>query len=81
MEWCGRRRSAPGSWVGGVPAAVAEISGQARVTGTASCSLDPSDPFPGGFTLDDIRQRSRSPPEGVDRERREPKSDFGAASR
>ena len=40
--------------VGGVPAVVPEISGQAWITGTASYSLDPSDPFPEGFTLGDI---------------------------
>ena len=40
--------------VGGVPAVVPQISGQAWITGTASYSLDPSDPFPEGFTLGDI---------------------------
>lgn len=40
--------------VGGLPAVVPEISGQAWITGTASYSLDPSDPFPEGFTLGDI---------------------------
>ena len=40
--------------IGGLPAVVPEISGQAWITGTASYSLDPSDPFPEGFTLGDI---------------------------
>lgn len=40
--------------VGGVPAVVPQISGQAWITGAASYSLDPSDPFPEGFTLGDI---------------------------
>ena len=41
--------------VGGVPAVAPEISDQAWITGTASYSLAPSDPFPGGFILGDIR--------------------------
>ncbi|NGO71390.1 proline racemase family protein [Streptomyces boncukensis] len=39
------------SEVGGVPAVVPEISGRAWITGTANYVLDPSDPFPTGFTL------------------------------
>ena len=37
--------------VGGVPAVVPEFSGPAWITGTANYLLDPSDPFPAGFTL------------------------------
>ena len=40
--------------VGGVPAVVPEISGRAWITGFAQYSLDPTDPFPEGFTLGDI---------------------------
>ena len=40
--------------VGGVPAVVPTISGTAWITGTAQYSVDPSDPFPEGFTVGDI---------------------------
>jgi proline racemase len=37
--------------VAGTPAVVPEITGRAWMTGRATLSLDPSDPFPGGFLL------------------------------
>ena len=37
--------------VGGLPAVVPTIQGRAWITGTAQYLLDPSDPFPAGFTL------------------------------
>lgn len=37
--------------VAGLPAVVPTIQGRAWVTGTAQYMLDPSDPFPAGFTL------------------------------
>ncbi|GAA4203355.1 proline racemase family protein [Actinocatenispora rupis] len=37
--------------VGGLPAVVPEFSGRAWITGTANYLLDPTDPFPAGFTL------------------------------
>lgn len=37
--------------VAGTPAVVPEITGRAWMTARASLSLDPSDPFPGGFLL------------------------------
>ncbi len=37
--------------VGGVPAVVPTITGRAWVTGTAQYTLDPTDPFPAGFTF------------------------------
>ncbi|TDD36071.1 proline racemase [Actinomadura sp. KC06] len=37
--------------VGGLPAVVPEISGRAWITGTANFLLDPTDPFPEGFTF------------------------------
>ncbi len=40
--------------VGGIPAVVPEITGTAWITGIAQYSLDPSDPFPEGFTVGDI---------------------------
>ena len=40
--------------VGGVPAVVPTIAGAAWITGIAQYSVDPSDPFPEGFTLGDI---------------------------
>src|SRR4051812_46904549 len=40
--------------VGGRPAVVPTIAGQAWITGFAQYVLDPSDPFPEGFTLGDI---------------------------
>ena len=51
-EFVGRLRRE--TEVGGVPAVVPEISGAAWITGTAQYSVDPSDPFPEGFTLGDI---------------------------
>lgn len=39
------------STVGDLPAVVPEISGRAWITGTANYLLDPTDPFPAGFTL------------------------------
>ena len=51
-EFVGRLRRA--TTVAGVPAVVPEISGAAWITGIAQYSLDPSDPFPEGFTLGDI---------------------------
>jgi proline racemase len=40
--------------VGDRPAVVPTLSGQAWITGMASYVLDPSDPFPDGFTVGDI---------------------------
>jgi proline racemase len=40
--------------VGGHPAVVPLLSGQAWLTGIASYLLDPTDPFPEGFTVGDI---------------------------
>ncbi len=40
--------------VGGRPAVVPTIAGQAWITGFAQYVLDPTDPFPEGFTLGDI---------------------------
>ena len=40
--------------VGPYPAVVPTLSGQAWITGFASYVVDPSDPFPEGFTLGDI---------------------------
>jgi proline racemase len=40
--------------VGGYDAVVPTISGQGWITGMASYVLDPSDPFPEGFTVGDI---------------------------
>ena len=37
--------------VAGTPAVVPEITGRAWMTGRATLSLDPTDPFPGGFLL------------------------------
>ncbi|MGH3241770.1 MAG: proline racemase family protein [Spirillospora sp.] len=37
--------------VGGLPAVVPEISGRAWITGTANYLLDPTDPFPEGFSF------------------------------
>jgi len=40
--------------IGGLPAVVPQITGQAWITGVADYVLDPTDPFPGGFTIGDI---------------------------
>lgn len=40
--------------VGPYPAVVPMLSGQAWITGTANYVLDPTDPFPEGFTVGDI---------------------------
>ena len=40
--------------VGQYPAVVPTLSGQAWITGFASYVVDPSDPFPEGFTVGDI---------------------------
>jgi proline racemase len=40
--------------VGDRPAVVPSITGRAWLTGRASWSLDPDDPFPHGFTVDDV---------------------------
>ena len=40
--------------VGTYPAVVPEISGQGWITGFANYVLDPTDPFPNGFTIGDI---------------------------
>jgi proline racemase len=37
--------------VAGTPAVVPEITGRAWMIGRSTLSLDPSDPFPGGFLL------------------------------
>ena len=51
MRGCGLRETEAGD----IPAVGPKISGQARIAGTASGSLDATEPFPGGFTLGDIR--------------------------
>jgi proline racemase len=43
--------------LGGVTAVVPEITGQAWITGFANYVLDPTDPFPTGFTVGDIWAR------------------------
>jgi len=40
--------------VAGIPAVVPEIGGQGWITGFAEYVLDPTDPFPAGFTIGDI---------------------------
>jgi proline racemase len=40
--------------VGAYPAVIPTISGQAWITGVSSYTLDPSDPFPDGFTVGDL---------------------------
>jgi proline racemase len=40
--------------IGGVAGVVPTISGQAWITGFASYVVDPTDPFPDGFTVGDI---------------------------
>ena len=40
--------------VGPYPAVVAEITGQGWITGFADYVLDPTDPFPNGYTIGDI---------------------------
>ena len=40
--------------VGGVPAVIPTITGAAWITGMAQYVVDPSDPFPEGFTVGDI---------------------------
>jgi proline racemase len=40
--------------VGPYPAVVPSISGQAWITGTSTYTVDPTDPFPEGFTVGDI---------------------------
>ena len=40
--------------VGGVPAVVPTITGTAWITGSARYVLDPTDPFPEGYTIGDI---------------------------
>ena len=44
--------------VGGVPAVVPSVAGQAWITGVSQLALDPSDPFPDGFTLSDTWTRA-----------------------
>ena len=44
--------------VGPYPAVVPTLSGQAWITGIATYVVDPSDPFPNGFTLGDIWGRT-----------------------
>ncbi len=40
--------------VGGIPAVVPRVTGQAWITGYARYVLDPDDPFPAGYTVGDI---------------------------
>ena len=47
--------AAAGDGIRGAPAVGPKISGQARITGTASRSLDATDPFPEGSTHGDLR--------------------------
>ena len=44
--------------VGGVPAIVPEIAGRAWITGVHEFGLDPTDPFPEGYTLSDTWYRA-----------------------
>ncbi|MEO9189026.1 MAG: proline racemase family protein [Acetobacteraceae bacterium] len=46
--------------VGPFPAVVASVAGQAWITGLHQVGLDPSDPYPRGFTLADTWQEVRS---------------------
>ena len=39
--------------VGGIPAVIPSVAGQAWITYMAQVGLDPGDPFPEGFTLSD----------------------------
>ena len=43
--------------LGGVRAVVPEITGHAWITGFAEYVVDPTDPFPTGFTVGDIWSR------------------------
>ena len=43
--------------VGGVPAVVPSVAGQAWITEISQVGLDPSDPFPAGYTLSDTWTR------------------------
>ena len=40
--------------LGDLAAVVPQITGQAWITGFAEYALDPTDPFPDGFTIGDI---------------------------
>ncbi len=40
--------------VAGIPAVVPEVGGQGWITGTSEWTLDPTDPFPSGFTVGDL---------------------------
>jgi proline racemase len=42
------------SQVGGMPAVIPTLTGQAWITGFSNYVLDPQDPFPQGFTVGDI---------------------------
>jgi proline racemase len=42
------------TFVGERPAVVPQITGRAWITGIADYVLDPTDPFPEGFTIGDI---------------------------
>ena len=44
--------------VGGVPAIMPEIAGRAWITGVHEFGLDPTDPFPEGYTLSDTWYRA-----------------------
>ncbi|AQT81866.1 hypothetical protein B1R94_25385 [Mycolicibacterium litorale] len=51
--------------VGGVPAIVPSIAGQAWITDFSKVGLDPSDPFPTGFTLSDTWMGPQTPSRGT----------------
>jgi proline racemase len=40
--------------IGGMPAVLPTVTGRTWVTGRATWRLDPSDPYPRGYTLPDI---------------------------
>lgn len=48
-----RSRVVEATAVGGVPAMVPEVSGRARLTGISHYGVDPEDPFPEGYRLND----------------------------
>ena len=51
--------------IGPLPGVVPEFSGRARITGTANYLLDPSDPFPHGFVLQEVHGKKPVPADPV----------------
>ena len=50
---CAISRGIARAEVGGIPAVVPSLSGRAWISGHHRYVLDPSDPFPAGYTLSD----------------------------